>query len=110
MSEKQTVVVVGLGEVGRPLLELLSDHHTVIGVDIAPPAQPVGNVDVMHVCYPFEIPDFVGVTAQYIERFRPALTIIDSTVAVAAPGDQTSPSLAFADTSRRGFTLIGSRR
>lgn len=82
MKEEHNVVVIGLGEVGRPLLELLSKHYKVIGVDIVPPEGPVGMVDVLHVCYPFEIKDFVGETARYIELFRPALTIINSTVAV----------------------------
>jgi UDP-N-acetyl-D-mannosaminuronate dehydrogenase len=36
----------------------------------------------MHVCYPFGIEDFVGVTARYIEQFRPSLTIVNSTVEV----------------------------
>lgn len=77
-----SVVVVGLGEVGRPLFELLSRHYRVVGVDITPPSEPVGAVDVLHVCYPFEIKDFIGETRRYIELFRPKLTIINSTVAV----------------------------
>ena len=82
MAEKNSIVVLGLGEVGRPLLELLSRHYTVTGVDITPPSQPIGKVEVLHVCYPFEIKDFVGETVRYIELFKPALTIIHSTVAV----------------------------
>jgi len=82
MSDAETVLIVGLGEVGRPLLELVSRHHHAVGVDIAPPAQPVERVDVMHVCYPFEIEDFIGQTARYIARFNPELTIVNSTVAV----------------------------
>jgi UDP-N-acetyl-D-mannosaminuronate dehydrogenase len=82
MRSPQTVVVVGLGEVGRPLLEHVAARHRAMGVDISPPAQPPGPVDVMHVCYPFEIAAFVDVTADYIARFRPALTIVNSTVAV----------------------------
>jgi UDP-N-acetyl-D-mannosaminuronate dehydrogenase len=82
MSERETVVVLGLGEVGKPLLELVSEHHHAVGVDVAPPAGPIGDVDVMHVCYPFEIHDFVGETARYVERFSPRLTVINSTVAV----------------------------
>jgi|ERR1700674_4230011 len=82
MKEENSVVVVGLGEVGRPLLELLFQHYNVIGVDISPPAGPMGKVDVLHVCYPFEIKDFVGETVRYIELFRPTLTIINSTVAI----------------------------
>jgi UDP-N-acetyl-D-mannosaminuronate dehydrogenase len=82
MTRQGAVVVLGLGEVGRPLLQLLSTQHRTIGVDVSPPESPTGDVDVMHVCYPFEIKDFVGETARYIERFRPALTIVNSTVAV----------------------------
>ena len=82
MSNTETVLVVGLGEVGRPLLEVISRHRRAIGVDIAPPSEPIDGVDVMHVCYPFEINDFIGATAGYIERFRPGLTIVNSTVGV----------------------------
>ena len=35
-----------------------------------------------HICYPFEIEDFVGECARYIELFKPALTIINSTVGI----------------------------
>lgn len=82
MSEPATVVVVGLGEIGRPLLELVSRRSRGVGVDVRPPAEQVEHADIMHVCYPFEIDDFVGVTARYIERFSPELTIVNSTVAV----------------------------
>jgi UDP-N-acetyl-D-mannosaminuronate dehydrogenase len=82
LREQQRVVVVGLGEVGRPLLELISKHHNAIGVDILPPVERIGKVDVLHVCYPFEIKDFVSETVRYIKLFRPTLTIINSTVAI----------------------------
>lgn len=82
VKEGKSVVVAGLGEVGRPLLELLSTHYRTIGVDIKPPAEPLGEVDVLHVCYPFEIKDFIGETAHYIDKYKPRLTVINSTVAV----------------------------
>ena len=82
MREENGIVVVGLGEVGRPLLQFLSGHYKVIGVDIAPPAEPIEKVDVLHICFPFEVKDFVGESARYIEMFRPNLTLIHSTVAV----------------------------
>jgi UDP-N-acetyl-D-mannosaminuronate dehydrogenase len=82
MSEPATVVVVGLGEVGRPLLELVSSRYEAVGVDVSPPAERVQRADVMHVCYPFEMEDFVGVTARYIELFSPGLTIVNTTVGV----------------------------
>jgi UDP-N-acetyl-D-mannosaminuronate dehydrogenase len=75
------VVVVGLGEVGKPLYELVSEHYDTIGVDISP-VSPVAPVDVLHVCYPFQIKDFIAETAAYIELYRPAVTIINSTVGV----------------------------
>jgi UDP-N-acetyl-D-mannosaminuronate dehydrogenase len=80
---KSKVVVLGLGEVGLPLLALSERHHAVVGVDIeGVDAGQVGPVDVMHVCYPFEIDDFVAETVRYIDVLRPGLTIINSTVAV----------------------------
>src|SRR5262245_15930708 len=79
---KQKVVIVGLGEVGKPLLELISKHHDVVGIDIDPPSEKIRQVDVLHICYPFEIRDFVGETVRYIERYKPAVTVINSTVGV----------------------------
>ena len=81
-KDNKIVVVVGLGEVGKPLLELISRHQDVIGVDITPPDRRITGVDVLHICYPFEIKDFVGETASYIELFKPAVTIINSTVGI----------------------------
>jgi UDP-N-acetyl-D-mannosaminuronate dehydrogenase len=82
MTDRRRVVVVGLGEVGRPLFNLVGRHHDAVGVDVSPPPGAVQRVDIMHVCYPFEIQDFVGETARYIDRLSPALTIINTTVAV----------------------------
>ena len=82
MTSRQSVVVVGLGEVGKPLFEVLSSHYSTKGVDIAPSTAGIGSTDVLHICFPFEIRDFVGETARYIEMFRPKLTIINSTVGV----------------------------
>ncbi len=99
MSEAEMVVVVGLGEVGKPLLEIVSKHHEAVGVDLSPPPEPVEGVDVMHVCYPFGIKDFLGETARYIDLFRPRLTIINSTVGVG-----TTRTL----TERTGATVVHS--
>lgn len=97
MKEQNSVVIVGLGEVGRPLLQLLSKHYKTIGVDLVPPDGPVGRVDVLHICFPFEIKDFIGETARYIELFKPRLTVINSTVAVGttrAVAERTGAALA----------------
>lgn len=80
----ETTIVVGLGEVGRPLLEIISrnQHIHAIGVDIEPPPTNVGTVDVLHICFPFQITDFIGEALRYMDLFRPKLTVINSTVAV----------------------------
>ena len=81
MGTNQRVMVVGLGEIGNPLLQLAAEKYEVIGVDISPAEAPA-DVDVMHVCYPFQIDDFIGETVRYINLFKPALTVINSTVAI----------------------------
>ena len=81
MKNNSRVVIVGLGEVGKPLFQLMSRYHDTLGVDISPVSHD-GAVDVLHVCFPFEVKDFVGESVRYIERYKPQLTIVNSTVAV----------------------------
>jgi UDP-N-acetyl-D-mannosaminuronate dehydrogenase len=78
----ENIVVVGLGEVGKPLLMQVSRYYRTVGVDIAPPLEAVGDVEVMHICFPFQIRDFIGETLRYMEIYQPQLTVINSTVAV----------------------------
>ncbi|MEM0057358.1 MAG: GDP-mannose dehydrogenase [Candidatus Bathyarchaeia archaeon] len=89
--EREKVLIVGLGEVGRALFELFreSGKFDVYGFDIDEEKMRiiVGDVelpssfDVMHVCYPcVDQQCFVETTLDYIRRFKPKLTIIDSTV------------------------------
>jgi len=98
MTNQQTIVVVGLGEVGKPLYELISKHHKTVGIDISPPPADIKNVDVLHICFPFQIKDFVGETARYAELFTPKLVIINSTVAVGttrAVAERTQTPVAY---------------
>jgi UDP-N-acetyl-D-mannosaminuronate dehydrogenase len=76
---KEHVVVIGLGEVGRPLFELMAERHKTIGVDIKP-VRPIVDCGVLHICYPFG-KKFVESVVDYIKDYRPALTVINSTVA-----------------------------
>ena len=95
---KQTVIVVGLGEVGKALMEIVKSKHQTFGVDINLPAS-VSRCDVMHICFPFQSDKFVGQVVEYIHRYRPALSIINSTV---APG--TTRSIAV----ESGTTVVNS--
>jgi UDP-N-acetyl-D-mannosaminuronate dehydrogenase len=92
------VVVVGLGEVGKPLFDLLSECYDVVGVDISPVGR-IEQTDILHICYPFQIKDFIGEAARYIEQFNPSLTVINSTVSVG-----TTRAVAV----RTGATVVNS--
>jgi UDP-N-acetyl-D-mannosaminuronate dehydrogenase len=74
------VVIVGLGEVGKPLLDIMKSRYQTFGVDINQPAS-ISHCNVMHICFPFESDKFVGQVVEYIHHYRPALTIVNSTVA-----------------------------
>jgi len=76
----QTVIIVGLGEVGKPLFEIIKTRHQVFGVDIDL-AAPLNRCDVLHICFPVVNEKFVGQVVDYIRRYQPALTIVNSTVA-----------------------------
>lgn len=80
MSEQGTTIIIGMGEVGSPLSRILSRSYRCLNVDIQP-VDPPGVCSVMHICYPFQIPDFVSTSAAYIRKYKPGLTIINSTVA-----------------------------
>jgi UDP-N-acetyl-D-mannosaminuronate dehydrogenase len=87
---KETVLVVGLGEVGYALFELLeeSGRFIVYGFDIdrqrmraVQRAELPKRVGTMHVCIPFVDQDkFVNTVEDYALRFKPKLVIIESTV------------------------------
>jgi UDP-N-acetyl-D-mannosaminuronate dehydrogenase len=88
---KEKVLIIGLGEVGRALFELLeeSGKFDVYGLDIdgARMRKVAGDrgtprtVDVMHVCYGCtQQESFVHTSLDYIKKLKPKLTIIDSTV------------------------------
>lgn len=76
-----TVVLVGLGEIGAPLLSILKEQYTAMGVD-TDPVDPPESCSVLHICIPFEIEDFVGECVRYVNRFQPGLVVIHSTVAI----------------------------
>lgn len=89
---KERILIVGLGEVGHSLYSLFknSGKFEVYGVDIDSEkmksievrgAPLERNIDVMHICYPCrDQRQFVKTTLDYIRKFEPKLTIIESTV------------------------------
>ncbi|MEM2338312.1 MAG: NAD(P)-binding domain-containing protein [Candidatus Bathyarchaeia archaeon] len=89
---KERVLVVGLGEVGRPLFELLKEcgKFEVYGYDLnTDRMREIGQskdslpetVDIMHVCIPCVNKEkFADAVVGYVECFKPNLVIINSTV------------------------------
>jgi UDP-N-acetyl-D-mannosaminuronate dehydrogenase len=75
-----SILVIGLGEVGQPLLQVTRRRCDAIGIDIEP-VEARGACEIMHICYSFGIADFIGQTVAYIHKYQPRLTIINSTVA-----------------------------
>jgi UDP-N-acetyl-D-mannosaminuronate dehydrogenase len=80
VQKKGKTLVVGLGEVGGALAEVLERTGPVLKHDLEP-RDFSDPVEVMHLCVPFTRQDqFEEIALSYIERFKPALTIINSTV------------------------------
>ncbi len=89
---RKKVLVVGLGEVGRPIFDLIkeSGKFDVYGVDVDEKKMAVleqkmstipTKAEVMHVCIPCTHKDrFTETISDYMARFKPELTIINSTV------------------------------
>jgi len=73
-------LVVGIGEVGGPLAQVLERAGTVLRHDLER-REFAGTIGVMHICLPFREPaEFCATVLDYIRRFSPALTVINSTV------------------------------
>ncbi len=89
---EETVLVVGLGEIGRALFEVLKekDSFTAYGLDIDPTKMEATKqnanripkkMDTIHICLPCkEQSIFISAVADYAARYKPKLLIINSTV------------------------------
>jgi UDP-N-acetyl-D-mannosaminuronate dehydrogenase len=76
-SSATAVLVVGLGEIGRPLLEILREGHDAAGRDLED--QPFDGVHVLHLCFPYTS-DFVSSAARYVSLYEPEVVVVNSTV------------------------------
>jgi len=91
----QTVLIVGLGEIGGTVYSVLdeSNKFDIYGIDAdkkkmeeyptKEPLNQTNKLDVMHICIP--VPNknkFIEITKGYIQKYNPKLTIINSTVPI----------------------------
>jgi UDP-N-acetyl-D-mannosaminuronate dehydrogenase len=76
-STEASALVVGLGEIGGPLLEILRKAHHAAGRDIED--RPFDGVRVLHLCFPYAS-DFVSSASRYVSLYEPAVVVVNSTV------------------------------
>jgi UDP-N-acetyl-D-mannosaminuronate dehydrogenase len=77
--DKKVDLVIGLGEIGKPIKEVLERTYTVIGRDIEPVEVP-SNIGVLNICYPYQVNGFEKTTVAYMQQYQPELTIVHSTI------------------------------
>lgn len=92
MKNKETVLVIGLGEIGRPIFEVLkeSGKFKIYGFDLdETKMQALGQtsenlpkkVDVIHMCIPCNSQEkFVEAVVQYATKYGPRLLVVNSTI------------------------------
>ena len=68
------------GEIGGPILELIKDskEYNVFKKDVEE-LEIKENIDIMHICIPY-LDNFVDIVVDYIDKYKPELVIINSTV------------------------------
>jgi UDP-N-acetyl-D-mannosaminuronate dehydrogenase len=76
-STEAAVLVVGLGEIGGPLLDILREAHSAAGRDIED--SPFDGVQVLHLCFPYTS-DFVSSASRYASLYEPEAVVVNSTV------------------------------
>lgn len=84
----RTVLIVGLGEIGRPLYYIIKgkNRYDVYGYDLDVSKPEVSkkipkSVDVVHICIPCtDMANFVKVVVKYFRKYNPKTLIIHSTV------------------------------
>lgn len=79
---KKHILVIGLGEIGNPLLKIISGAgYSVSSYDLKKKSfvKKQRTVDVLHICFPYSN-KFVDEVCNYISEYKPKLTLIESTV------------------------------
>jgi UDP-glucose 6-dehydrogenase len=106
---KPKTLVVGLGEVGGALAEVLERIEPVLKHDLERREfnEPIG---IMHVCIPFQSrQQFEPAACEYIRRFKPQLTIINSTVlpgTTRSISQQTSSAVAYSPVRGKHVKMV----
>lgn len=73
-----TTLIVGRGEVGKALDEVLRDKYKIHIVD-KDEEETIDKVDMMHICFPYSL-QFMAEVERYQDKYKPRITVIHSTV------------------------------
>ena len=82
--QKNKTLIVGFGEIGKSLHEVLYENYMC---DVIDPAQNIDTAtvgskyDVMHICFP-PIPNFIKIVKTYQKKYKPRYTVIHATVPI----------------------------
>ena len=74
------ILIIGMGEIGKAVKEVVSKHHKEVFTKDAEFLESF-KVDVLHICYP-HTRHFLPITNDYIANYKPELTIIHTTTPV----------------------------
>lgn len=85
--KKSKNVVVGLGEIGNPILQILSKKNLIVGYDLNEKLMDINKfnrysdltISFMHVCIPFT-KNFSSTIVGYYKKFKPQCIVIHSTI------------------------------
>lgn len=98
------VLVIGLGEIGGPLLETLRQGHQAAGRDIED--RPFNGVQVLHLCFPYTS-DFVSSASRYVSLYEPEVVVVNSTVVPGQPGRSRKRRASRSSTARSAESTPG---
>lgn len=86
METRNQTLIIGEGEVGKALYEILKEKYRCYTVDVKDAeTEAVEKVDFMHVCIPYSIQNsflFIDEVKRYQNLYKPKFTVIHSTVPV----------------------------
>jgi len=75
-------LIIGRGEIGSALENVLSTKHEVVSYDLSDVEMPdLDSVNIMHICIPYT-EEFVSSVNQYMRIYRPKICIVHSSVLV----------------------------
>jgi len=80
MTIKEETLIIGNGEIGKALQEVLSKVYSPVYIKDVEDFVTEG-VAWLHICYPYS-KDFVKNTQEYIKQYKPLFTIIHSTIPI----------------------------